>query len=367
MCGGLGLLGAVAVVGGCGGGSTAPPSAGTQARRRGSFDQARVVVDFAGVDAWLDCARRAGDPLACERASAATPGGRIAGLCLDTFGDGAPREITPAPGSVAALVAQMKAWPDALAQAARFLPARIGGGVLRVFVVANGHPSGDAYVRGVDGVDGPDGALQLSDAAEPVILLNPIVIASAYRGQPPEQAASAFGVLSHELFHALFRRYRAHERRWTRFSGDLSAGEELQLLVLDEGVAHLVAREERLLREGFPRGRAQAALDAFTRACASLARAPEGSPESAQILRSAGQGGYWEKYGSITGMLLAYGVLRAFGVTGIREAVRCGPGRLRRLYVESARRLPDLPALPANLCAGAWIDLCPEAGRRHGT
>lgn len=325
--------------------TSAPPAA----------DEARAVVDFAGVDAWLRCARAAAERSACARESAGTRGGHIATLSMATFGDETPPVVTPSRQAVEALVDRMKAWPDALSLADRFLPARVGGGPLQVFVVANGHPWGDAYVRRVDA---RGGAVRLDDAGEPVVILNALLIASGYGGDAAEQATSAFGVLSHELFHALFRRYRAKDPAWAKLPGVLPPRQALQVIVLDEGVAHFVDRADQLLREGFPRPRADAALAALARADERLAGAPIASAEAEELLRAANQGRYWDKYGAIAGMLFAYGVHRAFGLDGLKEAVRCGPGRLVAAYARAAERAPDLPPLPERLKGGGWLDLC---------
>jgi hypothetical protein len=267
---------------------------------------------------------------------------------------------------VAALVAAMKSWPDAVSQAARFLPARVGGAPIQAFVVANGHPWGDAYVQGVEG-SGP--GLRLSATGEPVIVLNALLIASGYRGKAADQAASAFGVLSHEVFHAIFRRYRTQDPGWRAVPAELRPRGTLALLVLNEGVAHFVARRERLEHEGFPRDRGTAALAALATAWRRLDSVSTGSAEAEEILRSADQGPLWEKFGAIAGMLFTHGAFRAFGDEGVKEAIRCGPGRLITLYARVTRHFADLPELPDELRTSAdgdeWFDLCRRSGPQY--
>jgi hypothetical protein len=132
----------------------------------------------------------------------------------------------------------------------------------------------------------------------------------------------------------------------------------LQILVLNEGIAHFIAREDQLQREGFPRARADASLAALARAWERLTAAPDGSPEARAILRTASEGSYWDKYGSITGMLFAYGVARGFGSDGLQQAVRCGPGRLVALYDDAAARWSELPRRPDPLRAASWVEVC---------
>jgi hypothetical protein len=153
-------------------------------------------------------------------------------------------------------------------------------------------------------------------------------------------------VLSHEIFHALFRRYRDRAPAWARLAHDTSLDTALQILVLNEGIAHFVGRRERLAREGFP-------VDKATANLAALANAREHL--DAKVLTSASRGPFWSKFGSVSGMLFAYAVARARGDDGIREAVRCGPGRLVALYEQTRR---ELPPLPEQLRPDRWIDLC---------
>ena len=162
-------------------------------------------------------------------------------------------------------------------------------------------------------------------------------------------------MLSHEAFHVLFKRYRRASPAWATVPTTRTTRIALQMIALDEGVAHFLARRRELLRDGFPRERADASIAGFAAIWDRLAGAPA---DAAAIVRSASQGSYWNKPGSITGMLLAYGVFRSSGLDGIREALRCGPGRLVSLYVRAATRDPELPAVDA-LHGAEWLDLCP--------
>lgn len=320
----------------------------------------KVVMDFGAVDAWLACRRAGSDTGTCEAASAATTGGQIGHLARDTFGSGDPPTVpNPTSEAVAQLVEAMKTWPDVSAQVQRFFPKPVSG-TIKVFVVANGHPWGDAYVRTAT----QDGAnCRLAPDGEPVAVLNAVLIAGGYRGTPPEQASSALGVLRHEVFHVILNWYRRAERAWARLAQP-TAAEELALLVLNEGIAHFVDRETDLLAGGFDLARGSAALTRLAEAARRLEN-QAGEQESGEILSSANQGKYWDKFGSVSGMLFAYGVFHAFGIDGIREAIRCGPGRFVQRYDEASRTDPELPKIPAELLA-AWsaLDLCVDGSRR---
>lgn len=158
-------------------------------------EPATIQLSLDGVDAWLACVRRRADYNSdCEKESAATPGGSIARQAIVTFGDEPP----PAPplaraDAVERLVEAMRPWRTAeiASEVQRFLPAPVAAD-MNAFVVANGHPWGDAYVRTVK--SGPAGPA-LSPDGEPVIVFNALVIAARYRGTAKEQAEIALGIM----------------------------------------------------------------------------------------------------------------------------------------------------------------------------
>ncbi len=131
------------------------------------------------------------------------------------------------------------------------------------------------------------------------------------------------------------------------------------LTVLDEGIAHFVGDRHRLVKDGFPVDRAKKAVTALADAVQRLRSLPADSAESAAILRSANQGRYWNKFGSISGMLFAYGVFRTDGIEGLRESARCGPGHFLASYDRAAAGQAGLPALPKQILdESKHLDLC---------
>jgi hypothetical protein len=125
-------------------------------------------------------------------------------------------------------------------------------------------------------------------------------------------------VVRHETFHALFSGYKTSAPAW---QGNAPAGATGRLwgLVLEEGVAHLVDRREKLMRDGLPPERATRALEELARAVRLLPTLPPESPQARRLLARAGEGSYWEKYGAISGLVLAYGVYKTLGIPGIRS------------------------------------------------
>ncbi len=314
------------------------------------------VVDFNSADAWLACRRSAAATEAtCEQASEGTPGGALARAAADSFGPGRPPSPWLQPEPVAALIEAMRSWPDVASSVASYLPAPVTG-TIRIFVVANGDSRGDAYVRTalVEGARS-----RLADDGEPVVILNALSIASEYPGTPREQATDVLGVVRHESFHVLFRWYRRADPAWKSLPARLTPEQELLMIALDEGIAHYIDRQSTLRAEGFPAERGLTAVTRFEEGARRLTQLAPDSPEARELLRAANQGRYWEKFGSIAGMLFAYGIDKAFGLDALRESVRCGPGRFLALYAEAVGRVEGLRPISSELVERAGVmDLC---------
>jgi len=315
-----------------------------------------IAIDFTSADAWLACRRSAAaTETTCEQASEGTPGGVLARAAADTFGPGRPPSSWPQAEPVQALVDAMRSWPDVASSVASYLPAPVNG-TIRIFVVANGDPRGDAYVRTalVEGVRS-----RLDDDGEPVVILNALSIASEYPGTPREQATDALGVVRHESFHVMFRWYRRANPVWKSLPATLTPEQELLMIALDEGIAHYIDRQGTLKTEGFPAERSQTAVTRFEDADRRLTHLAPGSPEARELLRTANQGRYWDKFGSIAGMLFAYGIDKVFGADALKESVRCGPGRFLTRYSEAVGRVDGLRAISSELVGRARVmDLC---------
>ena len=319
-----------------------------------------VHLDTEGADAWLSCLGRGWQAPACEQAAAGSGPGRLARQAEASFGpERPPMPPLPSADRVSELLEALRSWDmaEATGHVLEFLP-EIVGGPTTILAVANGHPWGDAYVRRVR--KAPEGGeLEVADDGEPTVFLNTLLIAGRYTGTPAQQAAKALGVVRHELFHVLFDRYRRASPRWAAARRSDLPEAELAVIVLNEGVAHLVDRVAEFAARGFPLEKGARALQRLGTEAPRLARLGPTSEEARALLRESAQGRYWDKYGAISGMLMAYGIYRTVGSKGIREAVRCGPGRMLGLYDHARTLLPGLPALPEGL-RNRWqrFDLC---------
>jgi hypothetical protein len=65
----------------------------------------------------------------------------------------------------------------------------------------------------------------------------------------------------------------------------------------------------------------------------------------AEILRQANTSGYWESYGSITGMVIARQIDQTLGRVALVETLRDGPRAFFRLYLKLMKRDPGIPQL----------------------
>ena len=326
----------------------------------------RLRVDPQAVESWLFCRRAGGSYAVCKRASASTKGGTIAEAAVATFPDAeVANDPLPSVEVIDALLAGVRAWPleAVVGELDEYLP-KPAVGETTLFLVANGHRWGDAYVRTVklSGV-----RPKLDEDGEPVIVLNLVRIASTYRGPASRQARSTLGVVKHEIFHVMFQGYRRSATQWQLGPESNAPLPRLLITVLNEGVAHFADRRARLLAEGFPPDRARASLTRLAEVVERLTSGPLPASESQALLASGSTGRYWDKYAAISGMLLAYGVFEAFGAEGIRDTVRCGPGRLLTRYVQAVERRPELMPLPPGLLEVAYdLDLCLPARRTVG-
>lgn len=315
------------------------PVAGPPAVRAAAskMDHSVLNIDFQAAEAWLSAPAGMRDAV-----SSRTLGGRVAASALPTFGP-IPGYTSVTTEGVSQLLSEMKSWGSSPADLTGLFP-NLESAPIRVFVVATGHPNGDAYVRQVNfSPEGPE----LSEAGEPVVILNANIIAQTYPGKAEDQARDALGVLRHEIFHVLYARYKMTPEGSSR-KASLTPEGDLWELVLDEGIGHFLDMGTQFQKEGFPRERAETAVRRLIQAQRLLQDSPN-SGMTETLLREANQGKYWDKYGAISGMLFAYVVYQESGMEGLRAAIQEGPHRLMRDYNAIAAASGAWPVLPQDL------------------
>jgi hypothetical protein len=319
-----------------------------------------VRFSLSGARKWLQCRQNGGAPKTCAARSAQTRGGRIAVAARNTFGPKPRKTALPKTAAVEKLLASMSRWnlTAVVQEIGRFFPRPVRGDIT-VYVVGNGHPYGDAYMRSVEWTPGAKQP-RLSETGKPTVILNAVRIAAVYRGPATRRAAAALDVVRHESFHVLFQRFRGTASGWTKHNGNTTPVWPLLELLVNEGIAHFIGFRRRLTKSGFPLKRAKSPLTKIASLITKLQNKKLSKLRRRDMLLEANTGSFWSKFGSIGGMLMVYAVNKAFGVRGIKAVLRCGPHRLLTLYRKARLKLKNsslggqqLPALPAVITRAA--------------
>ena len=215
-----------------------------------------------------------------------------------------------------------------------------------MYAVAFGHNNIDAYVvrvRWEGDVPIPVG----ENEGELTIVVN-LAKAVKYGDGTDERFIGLLSVVAHEVFHAAFGVYKETAPEWRAYYGvQRTPFEELLDLSQNEGVAYylsLIQRTHgRLPGDGLQR--AQAAFVRFNAGASELLLPSTPSRRASDLLRESNTSGYWESFGSITGMIVARQIDQTLGRTALVETLRGNPQSFFRTYVDLMRRDNGLPAL----------------------
>jgi hypothetical protein len=215
-----------------------------------------------------------------------------------------------------------------------------------MYVVAFGHNNIDAYVvrvRWQGDVPIPVG----ENEGELTIVVN-LAKAAKYGDGTDERFIGLLSVVAHEVFHAAYGVYKETEPAWRAYySVQRTPFEELLDLAQNEGVAYylsLIQRTHgRLPEDGLQR--TQVAFARFNAAAAELLSPSTTSKRVSDLMRESNTSGYWESFGSITGMIVARQIDQTLGRTALVETLRGNPQSFFRTYVDLMRRDNGLPAL----------------------
>ncbi|MBK7259080.1 MAG: hypothetical protein IPI01_15025 [Ignavibacteriae bacterium] len=215
-----------------------------------------------------------------------------------------------------------------------------------MYFVAFGHQNIDAFVVRINWEgDVPHPAAD--NEGEPVIVVN-LARAVNYGTSVDECFVGLLSVVAHEVFHAAFEVYKRGSPFWqSYYAVDLPPFDELLDLAHNEGVAYYLSLIQRtggrLPTDGLER--AQSSMHTFNAMCAELLsqRTPPG--RAAEILRRANTSGYWESYGSITGMIVARQIDQSLGRVALVETLRNGPRAFFRTYLQLMKQDRGIPQL----------------------
>lgn len=215
-----------------------------------------------------------------------------------------------------------------------------------MYVVAFGHQNIDAFVVHVTW-DGDTPRPAAEDEGEPVIVVN-VAKAVHYGESTDERFIGLLSVVAHEVFHAAFAVYKESAPFWRTYHASRPGPfDELLDLSHNEGIAYYLSLIQRtggrLPSDGLQR--AQEAFARFNQVSAELLSGTATAGRAAEILRQANTSGYWESYGSMTGMIIARQIDQTLGRMALVETLREGPRAFFTVYLRLMKRDPGIPQL----------------------
>ncbi len=157
------------------------------------------------------------------------------------------------------------------------------------------------------------------------------------------------GVLStvaHEVFHAAFGNYQDRSKRWKQFRKTHNAPlYQLLELVQNEGIAYYFSLEQRG-RGYLPRDwneKTREAFQKFNLSAEQLLQENISPSRAFEIIRKANTSGFWESYGSISGMVMARAIETNLGHAALQETIAKGVGNFFEKYSEAIQHDGNLP------------------------
>jgi hypothetical protein len=219
-----------------------------------------------------------------------------------------------------------------------------------VYFVAFGQQNIDAFVRRVVW-HGNVPQFVGEGEGELTIVVN-LANAVRYGRTVDERFIGLMSVVAHEVFHAVFGVYKDQSPRWqSYYAGHREYIDQLLDLTQNEGIAYylsLVQRSRGVLGEDQVRY-VQAAFEAFNKNAEALL-SPGITPQRAgAIIRLANTSGYWESYGSMTGMIIARQIDRTMGREALIATVANGPADFFSKYADICRQDSNLPTITAGV------------------
>jgi hypothetical protein len=219
-----------------------------------------------------------------------------------------------------------------------------------IYLVAFGHENVDAYVRRIVW-EGDTPHFVGESAGELTIVVN-LAQAVRFGDGLDERFISLLGVVAHEVFHAAFSAYKETSPAWKRwYRRDRGYLDELLDLTQNEGIAYYLSLDQRG-RGYVPRDwqqRTREAVNSFNANAAELLAQGLSHRRAAELLRTANLAGYWESYGSMTGMLMAREIDLRLGRKALIESIALGPIDFFRKYAGLTTSDNTLPPFTSQL------------------
>lgn len=218
--------------------------------------------------------------------------------------------------------------------------------MIPVYVVALGHENADAYVRRIiwkDDVPQFTGG----EAGELTIVVN-LAASVRYGSNTEERLLSLMTVMAHEVFHAAFGAYKDTSPAWKRYYLKHTRPFDALLdITQNEGIAYYLSLDQEWRGNVPPEWpeRTRNAFAAFNNNAAELLSPRLTRERANQLLRTANLSGYWESFGSMTGMMIAREIDLHLGRPALAETVEKGPYDFFSKYIRLTEEDSNLPKL----------------------
>ena len=163
---------------------------------------------------------------------------------------------------------------------------------------------------------------------------------------------STLSTVAHEVFHAAFGFYQDHSKKWKKFHKEHNTPfYELLELVHNEGIAYHFSIEQRM-GGNLPHEwdeKMRAAMKKFNENAEKILAMHPSDFHAYDIIRKANTSGFWENYGSISGMLMARAIEKNLGRNALTATIAEGVFDFFYKYDEAAQRDKNLPKLSEKL------------------
>ncbi len=225
------------------------------------------------------------------------------------------------------------------------LDARVSTSI-PVFFVAFGHENIDAFVRRV--VWRGDTPIFVGDNEGELTIVVNLAKAVRYGRTTTERLEGLLSVVAHEVFHAAFGVYKDGSPFWKEYSASHATYlDRLLDLTQNEGIAYYLSMLQQYHGRDLPdfNGQAAGVFSEFNRNVSLLLSPEITGARAADIIGRANTSGYWQSFGSITGMFIARAIDEQLGRQALVETIAAGPADFFGKYVSLMKRGSNNPQL----------------------
>lgn len=211
---------------------------------------------------------------------------------------------------------------------------------ISAYFVPTGWVYGDAYIRGVVQ---KDNTYTLDSKGEPTSFFNLTKISRTYGNTLEEIITALQGVMAHEAFHVLFDNYKKQSNAYKPLSNE---NEQLLSLIHNEGIAHYVCYRNDMKNSFSSFHDFQSGSFDVLNESISILNADSTTAETKEtLIARANIGSFWDKYGAISGMFMAYHIEKELGFDALVETVRTGDAEFVKTYNSACLRNTTLPQI----------------------